>query len=130
MTLKELYLFADNRGFNVWYFPFITIISMSTPQGDIAMNTDKIEREAEELCRLAHEIGHIETGSFYTLNADSATIRKAETAANRYAFKLLVPKERLDTLAQNGYVTPWQLAEQFGVTEEYAQKVIFYYGNL
>lgn len=129
MTLREIYLFADNKGFNVWYYPFKTIKSMSTPQGDIAMNTDKLKSKAEELCHLAHEIGHIETGSFYKLDADSSTIRKAETAANRYAVNLLISKERLDRLAQNGYVTPWQVAEHFGVTEDFAKKAIRYYGN-
>lgn len=129
MTLKEIYNLADNKGFNIWYYPFKALKSMSTPQGDIAMNTDKLGNEAEELCHLAHEIGHIETGSFYKLNADPASIRKAETAANRYAVKLLISKDRLDKLAQNGYVTPLQVAEYFGVTEDFAKKAIRYYGN-
>ena len=129
MTLKEVYNFADKKGINVWYFPFKAVKSMSTPQGDIAMNTDKLKNQAEELCHLAHEIGHIETGSFYTLNADPVTIRKAEKTANRYAVNLLVSKERLDKLSQNGYVTPWQIAEHFGVTEDFAKKAIRFYGN-
>ena len=127
MTLKEIYSLADNKGFNIWYYPFKAIKSMSTPQGDIAMNTDQLKSKAEELCHLAHEIGHIETGSFYQLGADSVTIRKAESAANRYAVNLLISKERLDKFAQNGYVTPWQVAEHFGVTEDFAQKAIRYY---
>jgi len=129
MTLKEIYSLADNRGINVWYYPFKAIKSMSTPQGDIAMNTDKLSGEAEELCHLAHEIGHIETGSFYTLDADPTAIRKAETAANRYAMDLLVSKERLNQLAKNGHLTSWQVAEYFGVTEEFAQKAIHYYSG-
>ena len=43
MTLKEIYNLADNKGFNVWYYPFKAITSMSTPQGDIAVNTDKLK---------------------------------------------------------------------------------------
>lgn len=129
MTLKEIYNLADNKGINVWHYPFKTIKCMSTPQGDIAMNADKLKSKAEELCHLAHEIGHIETGSFYKLDADTATIRKAETAATRYAVNLLISKERLDKLAKNGYITPYEVAEHFGVTEDFAKKAIRYYGN-
>jgi len=129
VTLGEIYRLADARGYNIWYFPFRVIRSMSTPQGDIAMNTDKLEDEAGELCDLAHEIGHIETGSFYPLNADGAVVRKAEAVADRCAVRMLIEKDRLDRFARNGYVTPWQVAEQFGVTVDLAEKAIRYYAS-
>lgn len=89
-----------------------------------------LESVSEEKVKLAHELGHCETGAFYNRYSPFDLREKHERTANRWAVKKLVPKSELVTLLKKGYER-WELAEHFEVTEDFinlAIRMYFEYG--
>ena len=82
---------------------------------------------ADEKVKLAHELGHCETGSFYNRWATCDIRRKHERRANRWAYEKLVPEDELWDAIRQGYREPWELADYFGVTEAFLRHAIAYY---
>ena len=62
--LQRLYETADGLGLQICYFPMENNTAISTPDGFIGMDVDRLEDSAGELVCLAHEMGHCLTGSF------------------------------------------------------------------
>lgn len=90
----------------------------------------KLESSEEEKVKLAHELGHCETGSFYNRYSPYDIRGKHEQTANRWAVKKLVPKSELVRLLKKGFAR-WELAESFEVTEDFinlAIRMYFEYG--
>ncbi len=79
---------------------------------------------------LAHELGHCETGAFYSLDSAAETRGRCENRANRWAIKTLVPADELLSALQGGITDLWALAEHFDVTEDFMSKAVDYYKNL
>lgn len=82
---------------------------------------------ADETVKLAHELGHCETGSFYSRTAALDLRQKHENRADRWAIKKLVPKDELEEAVSRGCCEAWELAEHFGVTEPFIRKAVEYY---
>ena len=92
----------------------------------VAIDPFKIENTADEKVKLAHELGHCETGAFYNEYSKFDIRAKHERRADKWAIKKLVPEDELKeacTFCNNRY----ELAEHFGVTEDFMQKVLDYY---
>lgn len=132
MTLQQLYQRVDRQGVDVDYFPMREVVSFSLPEGLIAMDVDKMKNSQEEKVFLAHELGHIETGSFYNVHSGLDVRGKHERRADKQAIKMLVPKDELDKAVREGYRELWELAEYFDVSEDFMKKAICWYklGNL
>ena len=81
---------------------------------------------------LAHEMGHIETNSFYNVHSPLDVRQKHENRANKWAIKQLITEEELDEAVANGHTEVWDLADYFDVTEEFMRKAVclYTYGNL
>ena len=81
---------------------------------------------------MAHELGHCSTGSFYNRHTPFDVRQCHENRADKWAIKKLVPVAELDQAVAAGYTEFWQLAEYFGVTEDFMKKAVCYYthGNL
>ena len=132
----DLYRYAEAQGIDVDWFPLqhTPSFSVKMPNGSccIALDPWKLSTLAEETVCLAHELGHCETGSFYNPHTKFDVIRKHETRADKWAIRCLVPAEALDQAVANGCTELWQLAEHFGVTEEFMKKAVSYhtYGNV
>ncbi len=124
--LQRLYDTADRLGLQICYFPMQNSTAISTPDGFIGMDVDKLENSAGELVCLAHEMGHCMTGSFYTLDSDLHQRRRCEERADRWAICRLVPLNELKTALKQG-LPPHELAELFGVSEEFLTKCLRYY---
>lgn len=103
MTLLDLYQRAEQEGVDVDYFPMREVVSFSLPEGLIAMDVDKMKNSQEEKVFLAHEMGHIETGSFYNVHSGLDVRGKHERRADKQAIKMLVPKDELDNAVNSGY---------------------------
>lgn len=129
MTLFDLYQRAEQEGVDVDYFPMREVISFSLPEGLIAMDVDKMKDSQEEKVFLAHELGHIETGSFYNIHSGLDIRGKRERQADKQAIKMLVPKDELDAAVSSGYTELWELAEYFEVTEDFMEKAVCWYKN-
>ena len=127
VTLLDLYNRADAQGIEVDDVPMRSLTSVSFPQGWIALDTAKIQTTAEHKSILAHELGHVETGSFYNIYSPFDLRAKQERRADKAAIKMLVPFKRLLSAMRSGCREVWQLAEYFDVTEELINKAITLY---
>ena len=125
--LQGLYETADGLGLQICYFPMGQITAISTPDGFIGMDVDKLENTAEEAVCLAHEMGHCLTGSFYTVESSLCQRRRCEERADRWAMGRLVPLEELKKALESGLTRPDELAEHFGVPEPFLCKCVQYY---
>lgn len=127
VTLLDLYNRADAQGIEVDDVPMRSLTSVSFPQGWIALDTAKMQTTAEHKSILAHELGHVETGSFYNIYSPFDLRAKQERRADKAAIKMLVPFKRLLSAMRSGCREVWQLAEYFDVTEELINKAITLY---
>jgi len=132
MTLFRLCQLADQFGIEIDYFSMRDTKSLAMPQGWIALDTDRIEKTIEAKICLAHEMGHIETNSFYNVHSPLDVRQKHENRANKWAIKHLITEEELDEAVANGHTEIWDLADYFDVTEDFMRKVVclYTYGNL
>lgn len=127
MHLNDIYKYAEKRRIEVNYMPLIDTISLSSPLGYIVIDVDRLADSKEELVCVTHEIGHCETGSFYNIHTPFDIRQKHENRADRWAIKKLIPKDELDEALDCGIVEVWDLAEYFGVTEDFVRKTCEYY---
>ena len=131
MTNTELYTFADGRNILTIDGRLTKTQSLSLMDGAkncaIVMDSSKIPTSAEEKVILAHEVGHCETGAFYDENSLELRSR-CEYRADKWAVKMLIPKDSLSQALKSGITRTWELAEHFGVTEEFILKACRLYG--
>lgn len=76
---------------------------------------------------MAHEAGHIMTGSMHRLSSPFELIGRHEYRAEKWAIKKLVPRDELDKALKRGCVELWEIAEHFNVTPQFMAKAISYY---
>ena len=118
MLLDEIFERAENEGIEIDEINSRQVSAMSFPDGWIAVDRSKFESEAAFKTALAHELGHVETGSFYRIETPLYTKAKCEYKANKRAIQMLIPQDELLSALRHGIVEVWQLAEHFGVTEQ------------
>lgn len=131
----DLYDYATERDISVLNvdLPNNKSVSAMSKSGKCYIGIDpmKLESSEEEKVKLAHELGHCETGSFYNRYSPCDIRGKHEQTANRWAVKKLVPKTELVRLLKKGFAR-WELAEHFEVTEDFinlAIRMYFEYGT-
>ena len=136
MQVQDLYSLASQQNIPVLTYPLPTTGSMSL-MGDtgacyIGMDKGVQDGNIQERVHLAHELGHCYTGSFYNRYAAIDHRKRHENRADKWAIQNLIPVDALDDAVAHGYTEFWELAERFGVTEEFAKKAVCYYvhGNL
>ena len=136
MEISALYDFARQQNIEVVPFPMKENGSMSIQMDDgaciIGMDEGIRDGAAEERVHLGHELGHCVTGSFYNIHAAVDCRRKHENKADKWAVQTLIPVEELDDAIAEGCTEVWELADRFGVTEDFIRKTVCYYvhGNL
>ncbi len=135
-TLQEIYHFADKENIVVDRFALSNREALSIMDEDgscfIAIDPDKIANESDERTKMAHELGHCVTGSFYNRYSNYDCRQRHENKADKWAVKHLIPVDSLDAAVADGCTEIWELAERFGVTEPFMKKAVCYYvhGNL
>lgn len=127
MTLPDLYEIAEAQGIDIDYFPMNEVVSASFAEGFVAIDTDKLSDSREEKSILAHELGHIETGSFYNIYTPLDVLEKHEHRADKWAINKLIPKNELLNVLRCGFTELWELAEYFEVPCEFMKKATDYY---
>ena len=93
----------------------------------IFINAELIETTAEETCVIAHECGHIETGTTHGIYSPLDLIERHEYRANKWAVKRLLPKSQLVDAITHGTHQRHELAELFNVTEDFISLAIEMY---
>ena len=135
-NLIDLYDYAEDEGIDVDWIPMRIADSLSVelPDGShcIAIDTWKMGSLAKETVALGHELGHCSTGAFYNRFAKRDIMQKHENRADKWAIKKLIPADELDEAVSEGHTEIWDLAEYFGVTEDFMRKAVcwYAYGNL
>jgi Zn-dependent peptidase ImmA (M78 family) len=136
MELGALYDLAEQENIEVIRFPMAINGSMSVmdDNGACYIGMDDAVRDGgiQERVHLSHELGHCVTGSFYNRYAAVDSRQRHENRADKWAVKKLIPVEALDDAIAEGCTEVWELAERFGVTEEFVRKAVCYHvhGNL
>lgn len=136
MEILDLYDLAKQQNIEVIQFPMGENGSMSvmTENGLCYIGMDESVQDGgiEERVHLGHELGHCLTGSFYSINTAVDSRQRHENRADKWAVKKLVPVDDLDYAVADGCTELWELAERFGVTEQFIKKAVCYYvhGNM
>ena len=136
MEISALYDFAKQQNIEVIPYPMKENGSMSIlmDSGDciIGMDAGVLDGAAQERVHLGHELGHCVTGSFYNRYAAVDCRQRHENQANKWAVQVLIPVDDLDQAVAEGCTEIWELADRFGVTEDFVRKAVCYYvhGNL
>ena len=136
MEIRSLYDLARQQNIEVFDFPLPCTGSMSVMEDDgkcyIGMDPAVKDGAVRERVHLGHEIGHCVTGSFYNRYAAVDCRQRHENRANKWAVQALIPVDDLDDAIADGCTEVWELAERFGVTEEFVRKAVCYYvhGNM
>jgi len=136
MEISALYTLASQQNIPVIPFPLEKTGSMSImdSDGSCCIGLDDRVRDGGTLERvhLGHELGHCVTGSFYNIHAAVDHRRRHENRADKWAIRQLIPVDDLDDAIAQGCTELWDLADRFGVTEDFLKKAVCYYvhGNL
>ena len=136
MVLRNLYDLAAQQNIEVFPFPLPQNGSMSvmSDTGRCAIGMDESIRDGgtQERIHLGHELGHCLTGSFYNIYAAIDCRQRHENRADKWAIQALIPVEDLDEAIACGCTEVWDLADRFGVTEDFIRKALCWYvhGNL
>lgn len=134
--LSNLYHIADNNDITVDCFELEKREALSVMDEDgscfIAIDPFQVQSNQDEKLKLAHEMGHCMTGSFYNVYSTLDIRQKHENRADKWAIENLISKQELDDAVAEGHTEVWDLAEYFDVTESFMRKVICWYkhGNL
>ena len=129
MTLTTLYDIAKTDDITVFAFDMNVCESISVlKEGNcyIAIDPFKIKNTSDEKVKLAHELGHCETGAFYNQYAVCDIREKHERRADKWAIKKLVPKDELKEACKWCH-NVWELSEHFDVTQDFMQKALEFY---
>lgn len=135
MDTLSLYRCCEQQRIAVLEFPLSYTGSMSVDMGErccIGIDPAIVSTEPLERVHLAHEIGHCVTGSFYNRYAAADLRQQHENRADKWAVEKLISAPALDRAVAEGYTELWELAEHFGVTEEFMKKAVCWHthGNL
>lgn len=128
MSIDDLYDLADRQGHEIIYTSLPQTKSVAIYDRErctIGMDTGLHGHEETE--RLAHELGHCETGTFYGSESDPTTRARCEYKANRWAYGHLVPFDDLIEAMRSGCRNVWDLAEHFDLSQETMQKILSSY---
>ena len=131
MTLTSLYNIAECADIVVDAFALSSVESLSMMDDKecfVAINPFKIQSDADEKVKLAHELGHCLNGAFYNIYAKLDVRTKHEHTADIWAIKKLIPEDELKE-ASKWCRNRWELAQHFEVTEDFMQKALNYYQN-
>lgn len=130
-TLQSLYALAKYHKIPVEIFdlPQTESLAIMDEKGNCFIGIDKqsISSEQEELIRIAHELGHCETGAFYNRYSALDIRQKHENRAKHWAYQTLLPAKNIEQAIKQGYVEPWQIAEYTDLPEAFVRDAIVYY---
>ncbi len=134
--LGDLYGLAEENNISVDCFELRKRESLSIMEPDgqcyIAIDPGKIKDERDERSKLAHELGHCLTGSFYNQYAAIDSRQRHENKADKWAAQNLVTEDQLDEAVASGHTEIWDLADVFGLDISLMRKVVcwYTYGNV
>lgn len=136
MNVQDLYAFAEQQNIEVieTALPENGSLSIMDDNGNCYIGIDEsvMDGAALELVHMGHELGHCQTGSFYNRYTRFDIRQRHENRADKWAIRQLITVEALDEAVADGCCEIWELAERFGVTEQFMKKAVCLYvhGNV
>ena len=136
MNVHDLYALAEQQNIEVieTTLPENGSLSVMSDSGKCYIGIDEsvMDGDALELVHMGHELGHCLTGSFYNRHTRFDIRQRHENRADKWAVHKLIPVESLDEAVADGCCEIWELAERFGVTEQFMKKAVCLYvhGNV
>ena len=136
MNVLDLYTFAEQQNIEVieTSLPENGSLSLMDDNGKCYIGIDEsvMDGDALERVHMSHELGHCLTGSFYNRYSPFDLRQRHENRADKWAILQLVTEDALDEAVADGCCEIWNLAERFGVTEQFMKKAVCYYvhGNV
>lgn len=136
MTTNDLYGVAEQERVEITPYRLQKrdALSLIDEEGRcyIAIDPTKITSAADEKTKIAHELGHCVTGSFYNVYSSCDFRQRHEARADKWAIKRLLPEDELHDAVANGHTELWELADVFDVTIDLVRKAVswYKYGNL
>lgn len=106
----------------------IAAIKINGKKG-IVYDPKKLYSSTERYMALVHEFYHCEIDVFYDLNDTLQTRKRREYKANKQLVLDLVPIDKLKRFLEHNYCK-WEIAEEFGVTEETIDLAFKIYRNM
>lgn len=132
-TITNLYDLAEKENIPIISFHIsnddVEALSQCDDDGDciIAIDDTKIKNEADLKVKMAHELGHCETGAFYNRYSSFDEIGKHEYRADKWAVYELIPFDELIDVLKKGCNEIWELAEHFDVPESFIERAFDIY---
>ena len=131
MKTASVYAYARRHGHLVvnMHYKKAASAAVQLPDGQCCIGIDrsKLGTDVEEKTALLHELGHCETGAFYTRLTPVDNRGKCEQMADRWMIRKELTYRNMLRAMHAGHTEPWQLAEYFGVTEETIRKAFAYH---
>ena len=124
--MTDLDSYALDHGIDVFYDAIPETMAMAVP-GALCLDWSLLACPAARSVCLAHELGHVETGAFYTRDASGLDRRRAELRADRWAIRHLISREDLLAALRSGVSSPWDLAERFSLPEPLIREALSLY---
>lgn len=131
--VDELLALANDLNTEVYFQKSIIGKSyvVEVDDGFYCINLDMNRMNTEEDVRvsLAHEIGHVQSGTLYFNNSTKLYKGSAEYRADYRAAQIVMPIYDLKDCISKGITETYDLAEFFGITEEYVKRILYIYEN-
>ena len=93
----------------------------------VFIDGSRLQTRAEEKSALAHECGHCATGTTHQVSSPLDLVGRHEYKADKWAAHYLIPPEELLQALEDGCTEPWELAERFGVAEDFIRRTEYIY---
>lgn len=124
--MSDLYGIAAESNIAVYNLKMKKAKAISIP-GKIGIDESKMQNHSELNVCLAHELGHQFKNAFYDLSSTFETRERQEARATRWAVNELVPVDELLKAFESGHTEVYDLAEYFGVTEDFIRNAFYIY---
>ena len=93
----------------------------------IGLDNSRQYTPSQERTMLMHEMGHCQTGAFYSEGTPLILRDKYEFKADEWAILNFLPFDKLTEAYKAGNFNNFELAEYFGVSEQFVEKAVKYY---
>jgi len=106
-----------------------TTIKVASGYG-VFIDNSRFASRTEEFCVAAHEYGHASTGTTHKVYSPYQLVSQHEYRAYKWAVQKVIPWRDFLSALNNEITATWNLAEHFGVTEDFMQKAIYVYQRM
>lgn len=129
---KGIYLFDRQLPFSNGATKALTLQLNNSCAWGIYLDKGRMDTIAEEESAVLHEAGHYATGTTHQVSSPWDLVAKHEYKADKWAVQRKLTAQELDDAVAGGCAEMCELAEYFGVTEDFMRKAVcwYTYGNL